>query len=232
MPDFDFLSDLDSNKPDDSKKPADAGPAAKKNEKFDLDLSFLDEPKTASEQAAEAVSAEADLFGEAVGPAAGDAAESDTSREISAADDPLADALSELDIEASPAATYEPTPDMSADTTGALSEDSPFADDAFGDFLVGDDKPAAAEAPPSDIAAAGGDAEILDFGAAPEATTVSEFVDEIAPLRDSWNRAAVAAKAWLQAHPEVCRPRKFDPGLFERFHQDQDDVEDKDDYRS
>ncbi len=58
------------------------------------------------------------------------------------------------------------------------------------------------------------------------------FVDEIAPLRDSWNRAAVAAKAWLQAHPEVCRPRKFDPGLFERFHQDQDDVEDKDDYRS
>lgn len=177
MPDFDFLSDLDSNKPDDSKKPDDAAPAAEKNEKFDVDLSFLDEPKTESEKVAEAMSAEADLFGEAVGPVAGDSAGISAGLESSLADDPLADALSELDIEASPAATHEPTPEMSADTTGALSED------AFADFLVGDDKPATPDASMPEVSAAGGDAEILDFGTPSETAAASEPIDEIAPLQ-------------------------------------------------
>ena len=59
-------------------------------------------------------------------PATGTTRGSAASAPAAAADDPLADALSELETEAAPAATFEPLADMTADTTGAVSDDPQF----------------------------------------------------------------------------------------------------------
>ena len=144
MPDFDFLKDLD---PQPEPKPAPEGkapespePESPKNDAPEFD--FLSEltPETPT---------------------------ADSQPTASTTDDPLADALSELETEAAPAATFEPLPDMTADTTGAVSDDPQFDIDAAAT--------PAAETPAS------ADAD-FDFLGASDAEP-KPLADEIAPLQ-------------------------------------------------
>ena len=143
MPDFDFLKDLD---PQPEPKPTPEGkasespePESPKNDALDFD--FLSEltPET---------------------PAA------DSQPTAATTDDPLADALSELETEAAPAATFEPLPDMTADTTGAVSDDPQFDIDAAASPAA--ETPASADA---------------DFFLGASDAEPKPLADEIAPLQ-------------------------------------------------
>ena len=124
MPDFDFLKDLD---PQPEPKPAPEGkapdsPESESPNNAALEFDFLSEltpEKPAGEDLA------ADALGE-LSIESQPSVEATSAPAPAAADDPLADALSELETEAAPAATFEPLADMTADTTGAVSDDPQF----------------------------------------------------------------------------------------------------------
>ena len=125
MPDFDFLKQADEPK---SGKPEEASgkqpiAAAEQEPAFDFMQDFAADEPTAGTPDLNA--------GIALGaPAAAPGAEptiafSAAPKAESQADDPLADALTEMEAEAAPAATFDALPDMSTDTTRALSDDIP-----------------------------------------------------------------------------------------------------------
>ena len=123
--DFDFLSELTPE------KPATGDPLADALGELEIEAAPAAEFQPLADLSADTTGALSDdpifdvddlLTPEPVAEAAAES----TPAPAAASDDPLADALSELETEAAPAATFEPLADMTADTTGALSDDPQF----------------------------------------------------------------------------------------------------------
>lgn len=111
--------------------PAAPEPSVASDEESDFMLDFAsEEPQPGTPD----LNADTDTI-EAVAPA-GEEMAFDFVDHVSAespADDPLADALTEMGAEAAPAAMFDALPDMQTDTTGALNDDVPDAPPAFAD---------------------------------------------------------------------------------------------------
>jgi carboxypeptidase Taq len=180
MPDFDFLKQADDPKPARPDEAAGKQPiaAAEQEPAFDFIQDFASqEPKPGTPD----LNAAGDLAADAAASAA--SAEKpfdfvDDAKPESPADDPLADALTEMQAEAAPAAAFDALPDMQTDTTRALSDDVPDAPSvASGDATVA--WSASSVAPPDglDSIPFNSLAEQQDFAAATE--TAPTETDEI-----------------------------------------------------
>lgn len=156
MPDFDFLSEAENSKGSEPVA-ADKNSAAKPaDDQFNFDFLSGDAPAAAESEPTFASAEPSDANPADSEPtetvkAAGDAAlDFDFLADASpgahgsaqpTADDPVADALSELDMEAAAAVDFSPTPEMTADTTAALSDDpfSQISEETPASMPTGDD---------------------------------------------------------------------------------------------
>ena len=180
MPDFDFLKQADDTKPAKPDEAAGKQPiaAAEQEPAFDFIQDFASqEPKPGTP--------DLNVAGDSSADAAASVSSSETpfdfvddAKPESPADDPLADALTEMQAEAAPAVSFDALPDMQTDTTRALSDDVPDAPSvASGDATAA--WSASSVAPPDglDSIPFNSLAEQQDFAAVPE--TAPKETDEI-----------------------------------------------------